>query len=364
MDWDMGLSSEVSVSIGLLERVCHGAVVGRSFDDASEIMKVHGMVELSAKHIRTLAEGEGRRLTKERDQQIDLYRDGQEAPPENAPDLLVICADGGRVQTRQSDPMKRWKEDKIGVVYEGVVQPGQQADGEKYRGAKAKVKTYAATMESWESFGWMLRLEAHRRGYERAKAKLFLSDGAQHILEMQKFHFSDAVRILDWAHAAQHVADCAKAAFGEGTDKSGVWYAQHRQMLWDGKTTDLIRDIVKLSERAGSPKKDDTDGSPRKLLHQNATSYFPNNKEAIDYPAFRAKGWPIGSGVAEGAVKQFAIRMKGSEKFWNGLEEEEPEDSLRTGAEEMLALYALYASEDGRWQRHWTQRAQPIRWQR
>ena len=68
----------------------------------------------------------------------------------------------------------------------------------------------------------------------------------------------------------------------------------------------------------------------------------------MDYPSFRAKGWPIGSGVAEGAVKQFALRIKGSEKFWNV-----------SGAEEMLALCALYHSEDGRWQRYWQDRAQP-----
>jgi hypothetical protein len=103
------------------------------------------------------------------------------------------------------------------------------------------------------------------------------------------------------------------------------------------------------------------------VLHQNAYSYFPNNQDAMDYPGFRAKGWPIGSGAVEGAVKQFALRLKGSEKFWNlggpGPEtEDEDAGPLQMGAEEMLALCALYHSEDGRWQRHWEQRGRPIRW--
>jgi hypothetical protein len=44
--------------------------------------------------------------------------------------------------------------------------------------------------------------------------------------------------------------------------------------------------------------------------------------------------------------------MKGTEKFWNGL-------GFGMGAEEMLALCALRLSEDGRWDRYWTKRAQP-----
>lgn len=364
MDWELGLSPDVAVSIGVLERGCHASVVARAFSAASEIMKVHGEVDLSAKYIRTLAEGEGRKLVLERGRQVAAYREEKLAvTPEKGPPLIVVCADGGRVQTRQDDASKRWKEDKIGVVYEGVVQPPESGDREKYRGAKAKVKTYVASMVPWESFGWMLRLEAENRGYTKAREKVFLSDGAESIHELQKFHFEDATRILDWAHAAEHVSACAKAAFGEGTDKAGIWYLEHRQMLWDGKTDDLILDIQKLADRAGAPRKDDADGSIRKVLNQNAYSYFPNNKKAIDYPTFRAKGWPIGSGVAESGVKQIGLRMKGSEKFWNGLDEDAQEqDPRRTGAEEMLALCCLYESEDGRWQKHWEQRAQPIRW--
>jgi hypothetical protein len=69
----------------------------------------------------------------------------------------------------------------------------------------------------------------------------------------------------------------------------------------------------------------------------------------------------------EGGVKQLALRMKGSEKFWNiggiDLDAETAETGCsQTGAEEMLALLALYESEDGRWQRHWEQRGKPIRW--
>ena len=78
----------------------------------------------------------------------------------------------------------------------------------------------------------------------------------------------------------------------------------------------------------------------------------------------------VASGVVEGSVKQFGLRMKGSEKFWNlGIElgadtlEEAGRRPEATGAEEMLALRALYHCRDGRWQRYWEARGQPKRWE-
>lgn len=358
MDWDLGLSSDVNVSVGLLERVCHASVVGRSFEDAYEIIKLHDMVDLNAGQLRVLAESEGRRLAELRALDVKAYRENSlRVQCNESPELLVICADGGRVQTRQEERTERWKENKVGVVYDATAKPQPCVVRGEYQGAKAKTKTYAATMQPWEAFGWMLRVEAEQRGYLKAGTRLFLADGAKHIRDMKELQFPEATFILDWAHAAEHVNACAKAAFGEGSAAAKEWYSSHCEMLWNGKRDELIADIQKLAEDLGPVKDGEKEDSPRKVLRQNGYSYFPNNKEAINYPAFRAQGWPIGSGVVEAGVKQFAVRMKGSEKFWNigG-------DDTETGAEEMLALCALYRCEDGRWQRHWRQRGQPRKW--
>ena len=76
--------------------------------------------------------------------------------------------------------------------------------------------------------------------------------------------------------------------------------------------------------------------------------YFATHQGAMAYPTYRAKGWPISSGVAEGTVEQFGLRVEGSEQFWN-----------LWGAEEILALCALQASQDGRWDRYWKARSLP-----
>ncbi len=350
LDEALGIPSS-GPSVETRQKICHAAVVGRSFEDGREILQVHTRIELSAKHVQTITEKEGHTVAERRAQDVAAYRQGKlDVLSADEPALLVVTADGGRVQTRAPVAGERWKEDKIGVIYDALAKPDVHAASGDYPGAEAQTKTYVATMESWESLGWMLRLEAERRGWRTAKSKVFVADGAKHIRELKNLQFPESVFILDWAHAVQHLSDCAKAAYGQGSQQCARWYEQHKQMLWQGAAEAIIKDIRRLSTRMGLPKENEPELSPRRTLYQNAYSYFPNNKDAINYPYFRAQGWPIGSGVAEGAIKQFALRLKGTEKFWN---------VSNTGAEEMLALCALYHSEDGRWDIYWQKRAQP-----
>lgn len=347
LDQALGLPS-TGASIGHRERVCHAAVVGRSFDVAHEVLEVHAGLLVSPKHVRTVAEGEGRRIVEETRARVRVYQEGKlDVSSSEKPALMIVTCDGGRVQTREEGE-DRWKEDKIGCVYDATPGPEPSALPDKYEGAKAGTKTYVATMERWEEMGWMLRVEAEARGWEKAQERMFVSDGAPVLRELKKLHFPEAQFVLDWPHAVEHLMASAKAAFGEGTAEAGQWYREVKQKLWDGKVDEVIEEIREHSDRVGAPREGDSDSHARVVLYRNATSYFPNNREGLDYPRFRSKGWPIGSGVAEGAVKQFALRVKGSEKFWN-----------ISGAEEMLALCALYHSEDGRWRRHWRGRAQP-----
>jgi len=359
LDEALGIPKEGS-SIGVVEKVCDASVVGRSFKKGGHILRVHSKIHYSDKQVRVIAEKEGRRLAQETDKEVGLYRQGRlDIKSEERPQLLVVTMDGGRVQSRYLRGESRWREDKVAVVYDAMPRPSEAVCKKgDYEGAKAKTKTYAATMKPWEEAGWLARLEAERRGYNNAKARFFISDGAESVRTVKNDHFPEAVFGLDWYHAAEHVANDAKAAFGEGTQEASDWYEKHKAMLWDGKRDALIADIQELSRRAGSPRKNDLGTHPRVILYRDGFSYFPNNHDAIDYPGFRAKGWPIGSGVVEGGVKQFGIRLKGSEMFWN-IFDTEAERGDKTGAEEMLALCALHFSEDDRWRRYWDRRAQP-----
>jgi len=338
-------------SVDALHKVCHAAVATRSFEGASCVLNVQAGLKIPRKRIRHWAETEGKNLVEEQKDEVQQYQEGKVwKRPATIPDLFVITADGGRVQTRQTEKKDRWKESKIGVVYDALKQPNKSALRGEYKGARANTKTYVATMDSWGVIGWRLRVEAEKKGYSNAREKVFLGDGASGVKDVRDTHFSEATFILDWAHAAEHLSDCSKAIFGEGTTKAYRWYEKYANYLWEGNLDEIIRELNKQSKALGMPRPQDGDFSRRTILYRNAYSYFPNNKTAMNYPLFRSKGWPIGSGVVEGAVKQFALRLKGSEKFWN---------IANKGADEMLALCALYFSEDGRWEQYWRRRARP-----
>lgn len=58
--------------------------------------------------------------------------------------------------------------------------------------------TYVGTFEGCRQSGILLRAEALRRGYARAKTTVYLGDGAHWIWENARQIFPDAVLILDF----------------------------------------------------------------------------------------------------------------------------------------------------------------------
>jgi hypothetical protein len=60
----------------------------------------------------------------------------------------------------------------------------------------------------------------------------------------------------------------------------------------------------------------------------------------VDYPAFRAQGWDIGSGVTEAFCKTLTARLKGNGMRWN-----------RRNAEAIMALAVIEYSH--LWNPYW-----------
>jgi hypothetical protein len=159
-------------------------------------------------------------------------------------------------------------------------------------------------------------------------------------------------RIVDDDHAAEHLharrdqggSGGSRAALGKDTSASGALAGQRKDALWDGELDEVIATFKMRAERLGAPQPCDGPDQPRRVLASNV-DYFPTHRHHMDYPTFRGKGWPIGSGVTESAVKQFNQRMKGAEPFWSV-----------PGVESILSLRALWLSQDGRWKPYWNTR--------
>jgi hypothetical protein len=252
--------------------------------------------------------------------------------------LLVVSMDGGRVQTRQEDPAEKWKENKVGVAYDA--QPCPERPGVTYEGPSPRTRSVYATMESWETMGDRFSALADARGYARARQRVCIGDGATAIRSLKDRCFPDAVFVLDWAHAVGHLHQVAQAAFG-AAPKAERWHELQKDRLWHGRLSQILSQIVGLSRRAGPPPKHAAENDPRRILANNL-HYFHTNRAAMNYPAFRKNGWPLGSGIIESTVKQLGKRVKGTEKHWN-----------LSGADATLHVIASLIADDGAWEDFW-----------
>jgi len=151
-------------------------------------------------------------------------------------------------------------------------------------------------------------------------------------------------RVVDWFHASQHLWDCARAAYGAGTAEAAQWAERLEALLWDGRVERVVEELSAVARQLGPPGETDAAGSPRRVLANNV-AYFTTHAGHMDYPEYRRRGWPIGSGETEAAVKQFNKRVKGTEQFWSA-----------DGVEAILGLRGLWLSQDDRWSRYWENR--------
>jgi len=313
-----------------------------SFDQAAMALNEDWRTSLDGKQVQRWSEALGASITAARDAEVRAHEQGRPpASPMNLPQLLVIGMDGGRVQTRekQAETGSRWREDKVGTVTSYL--PG---DGTKDHPPQPLVTTYVATMNKTESFGKLIHVEAHRRGLRRAQTVLVMGDGGNWIDPLSERERLHDQRIVDYYHAAEHLHEVARVIAGTDASTAKDLAEKLTTWLWEGQLDPLIAMLQETSDSLGPPRESDGMDHPRRVLANNL-NYFRTHRRHMDYPTYRRKGWPIGSGVTESAVKQFNKRVKGTEQFWNV-----------SGVESILALRALWLSQDDRWQRYWEDR--------
>ena len=158
------------------ERIAREAAQ-KSFDESARSVSIDWHLPserpLDGKQIQRWGERLGQSLVDQRQSEVEALACGIKPPgPLNAPPLMVLGMDGGRVQMREKDQetLSRWREDKALSITSYL--PG---DGNKKK-PKKLVTTYVATMENAAAFGPMVAVEAYRRGLWQAAVVLNISD--------------------------------------------------------------------------------------------------------------------------------------------------------------------------------------------
>lgn len=330
-DRDLRLPTEGDLSPHAALRVCT-EVANVCFKTAARKINQDWGTHLEARQIQRWSERIGQRLVGERDHALALMDKNHVLPPSklNEHELLVVGMDGGRVQNRlKNQEDSHWRENKVLTVTSYL-----QGDGTEEHPPQKLISSYLATMEDAAAFGKLARLEAERRGIRRARQVIVMGDGAAWIDTVADKHFPHAVRIVDWYHATEHLSDVAKAVYPSDESRRSMMWARLAGLLWEGEFEGLMGELKRCGEQAGEPPEPCPENDPRKVLKRNV-AYFQRHRERMDYPRYRQRGWPIGSGVAESGVKLFNKRVKGTEQFWS-----------TAGVQSVMALRAGWLSEE------------------
>jgi len=156
-----------------------------------------------------------------------------------------------------------------------------------------------------------------------------LCDGCEALQSRLANQFSDFTQVLDFIHADEYLWNVANSLLGETNEQRIPWMAEHTLQMLSGQTEQLIADFRCLSQAPA------TTSNQREQLIQ-AANYFERNLPYMDYPTYLARGWPIASGVIEGACRHFVKdRCELSGMRWN-----------QDGAEHLLRLRAVAENDD------------------
>jgi len=160
------------------------------------------------------------------------------------------------------------------------------------------------------------------------KTLICLMDGQKSLWNLKESWFPRAIGVLDIFHVMERLWQVAHAFHGEGTRAAETQFESHLRLLLQGKVSCVIGLYKRMLVQYG------VKGSRAETVRDNIT-YFENNRQYMKYDEYLAAGYPIGTGVVEGACRHFVKdRMELAGMRWE-----------IEGAQAVLSLRALYLND-------------------
>lgn len=237
---------------------------------------------------------------------------------EQAAERMAMSSDGAMVPLVGGV----WAEVKLVAI--GAVERRRHKDEEQIVTTQL---TYFARMADAGTFADQASAEVRRRGIERAKQVCAIQDGAEWIQDFVQGHRHDALRILDFAHAAGYFSEIADKVRDSGGHLPPKWVDGVLHRLKHEGPARVLRHVSWVARRYPQVSEQ--------------VNYLQKRRALMDYPSYQQQGWPIGSGSAESGHKVvMQARLKGPGMHWR------PEH-----VNPMLAL--RLALLNGRWSESW-----------
>jgi len=175
--------------------------------------------------------------------------------------------------------------------------------------------------------------EAERRDPDHQRPWVALVDGNNH--QIDRITHEAAARgvqvtiLVDFVHVLEYLWKATWCFHDEGDSAAEQWVDHHATRILDGNARQTAAAIRRAATTAGLTR-------AQRENADTCAAYLTNKAAHLDYPAALQNGWPIATGVIEGACRHLVKdRMDLTGARW-GLD----------GAEAILKLRALRANGD------------------
>jgi hypothetical protein len=292
---------------------------------------------------------------------VEAFHASQAPPPEQEEGaILVLTADGkgvpmrrdpqdaapasGRLQKGQKankkreacvgavytiEPFKRTPEDVVDeVMRQSRAEDRPKPQHKKVRAELSRTIDGSAVKGKERIFSWF-KQEVTARNSHSNKDVVCVMDGDRGLWKMLGSYLCHVVCILDLFHVMERLWAAAHCFHPEGSDQARTFVTDRLERILHGEVGRVIGGLKQMATKSKLR------GSHRKRL-QEVVTYLENNRQFMHYDAYLAKGYPIGSGVVEGACRHLVKdRMELAGMHWR-----------TEGAQSMLHLRAVYLNDE------------------
>jgi hypothetical protein len=190
-----------------------------------------------------------------------------------------------------------------------------------------------ATLDGKDAALERLAQQVAVREGEHILDRVALCDGYEPLQTRVTKRFPDFTLILDFIHADEYLWDVANALLGEKNPHRLEWMAEYTLKILSGQTEQVIASFQQMAQ-------DEQHTTKQRTQLDKTAHYFQRNLPYMDYATYLKRGWPIASGVIEGACRHFVKdRCELSGMRWT-----------QSGVENLLRLRAI--AENGDWEEY------------
>jgi len=269
------------------------------FEQASEMLSVMKGTYINPKQIERVCHHYGGVLEEEIRSEI---KEGKvkEYDLQEKNQTHYVMTDGAMFLTREES----WKEVKMARIF--MEDDNLQINKERKIITESK---YVAHLGSNKDF--FPKLEYH---IDHLRNLVLIGDGAKWIWNWADDFYSEAVQILDYYHAAEHLHEFASCYFGD-IDQGKRWASAQKELLMNDKVNLVIENVHNLEQ---------TKNTKAENKRKGIIGYFQRNKKRMLYKTFIDQGFLIGSGAIESAhrhVLQQRLKLSGQRWTMQGLQQ-------------------------------------------